>query len=141
MDYFFIGNVTNVLDNKHRTRIPAKMRAALGDDYCITVGSDHCLWILPSESVEQLRKNLANLDLTDPRARAVKREVLGNMFSPEEDAQGRLVLPLTLVKHADLKKEVLFVGQDQWIEMWNPDRYHGFTGEYPDADPSQFRVM
>jgi MraZ protein len=141
MDYFFNGNATNVLDKKHRIRVPAKMRAMLGDNYCITIGTDNCLWILPSESVEQLRKNLANLDLTDPRARAVKREVLGNMFSPEEDAQGRLVLPPTLVKYAELKKEVLFIGQDQWIEMWNPDKLDGFKDKNPDTDIAQFKLM
>jgi MraZ protein len=44
------------------------------------------------------------------------------------DAQGRVTIPAHLARHAGIKKEVLFVGAGEVIEMWDPATYRKYVG-------------
>ncbi len=39
------------------------------------------------------------------------------------DKEGRIILPKNLIKHAEIKNEVLFVGLGPTFQMWNPKSY------------------
>ena len=39
------------------------------------------------------------------------------------DKEGRIILPKSLIKHASIEREVLFVGLGPTFQMWNPDDY------------------
>ena len=39
------------------------------------------------------------------------------------DKEGRIILPKNLIKHAEIKNEVLFVGLGPTFQMWNPRSY------------------
>jgi DNA-binding transcriptional regulator/RsmH inhibitor MraZ len=60
------------------------------------------------------------------------------MFTPEEDPQGRLVLPRGLIDYAGIDKDILFIGQDKYIEIWAAEHYQGFKDDYPDVDIAQY---
>lgn len=138
MDIFFSGKYEHQLDSKRRIRIPSKLKAQLGENYAITIGNDHCLWILPFQTMEALKRSLESLDTKDPKSRAAKRLVLEQMYSPEEDNQGRLVLPKDLISYASIDKDLLFIGQDKYIEIWAKESYEKFMSEFTDLDISQY---
>jgi MraZ protein len=138
MDYFFSGSYEHQLDSKRRIRIPAKLKAMLGANYAITIGADRSLWVLPYETVAVMRKNLATLDSSDPKARAAKRHVLAMMFTPEEDPQGRLVLPRNLIEYAGIDKDIVFIGQDKYIEIWAAERYVRYDDDTSDVEIADY---
>jgi DNA-binding transcriptional regulator/RsmH inhibitor MraZ len=39
------------------------------------------------------------------------------------DEKGRLLLPQHMIEAAGLSRDVLAVGVDRAVELWNPDRY------------------
>lgn len=138
MGYEFSGTYEHQIDAKRRIRIPAKLKNVLGGGYSITIGSDSCLWIIPSETAHALHKQLEELDTSDMRSRATKRRVLEFMYTPEEDPQGRVVLPGKLMKYAKIEKDVLFIGQGNYIELWAAERYEEYMDSYDDIDIGQY---
>lgn len=138
MDYEFSGTYEHQLDAKRRIRIPAKMKSMLGGGYSITIGTDRCLWIMPSETTHALHRKMAELDTSDLRSRATKRRVLEAMYTPEEDPQGRVVLPRKLIDYAKIDKDVVFIGQGNYIELWSAETYDEYIGDYDDIDIGQY---
>ncbi len=138
MEYYFSGTYEHSLDAKRRIRIPAKMKSKLGEGYSIGVGTDHCLWIMPAETTQAIQKSMAATDMSDERARAAKRLLLQWTCYPEEDPQGRIVLPKELIKYAGIEKELLFIGQGDYIELWSAERYEEYSNAFADIDLGQF---
>lgn len=138
MGYRFNGRYDHQLDAKRRIRIPAKLKAKLGDNYSITIGYDGCLWVLPEDSAEDLMDKACAREADNPKARAAKRIILEQMSSPEEDPQGRFVLSKNLIGYAKIEKDVVFIGQGDYIELWSAERYEEYKASFADIDLSQF---
>lgn len=138
MAYNFGGTYEIQLDAKRRMRVPAKIRSKLGDNYVITVGSDSSLWMLPEETACRLQDKMAEMDTSDPQMRAAKRFVLGSMFYPEEDSQGRFILPKHLANRVNIEKSVVFVGQGNYVEIWSEESYAEYREQHEDDDFSQY---
>lgn len=52
--------------------------------------------------------------------------ILSSIFSAEEDAQGRVMLPAMLKKIAGIKKDIVTVGHGNRLEIWAADRYQAY---------------
>ena len=50
----------------------------------------------------------------------------GSIFSAEEDAQGRVVLPAALKKMAGITKDVVTLGRGKRLEIWAAERYYAY---------------
>ena len=51
----------------------------------------------------------------------------GSIFSAEEDAQGRVVLPSALKKMAGITKDVVTLGRGKRLEIWAAERYYAYV--------------
>ena len=55
-------------------------------------------------------------------------ELISLYFSEAEklpfDKDGRVIIPKKLLEHAQIKKNVLFVGLGPTFQMWNPELYN-----------------
>ena len=49
-----------------------------------------------------------------------------SIFSAEEDAQGRVVLPATLKKMAGIQKDIITLGRGNRLEIWAAERYYEY---------------
>lgn len=49
----------------------------------------------------------------------VKRQLMGNATDVVMDANGRLLIPTKLRKHANLKKKIVLIGQGKKFELWD----------------------
>lgn len=121
----FLGQYTYTLDNKGRVIIPARFREDLPGSLVVTRGLDPCLAVYPMMVWEEIAEKVTALPLTDPRGRALRRIFFADAVSAEPDAQGRILLPDRLREYAGLLPgaEVVLVGLDRFIEMWNPERW------------------
>ncbi len=46
------------------------------------------------------------------------------------DRNGRILIPSQLIAEANLKKELLVIGVNRWVEIWNPDRFHYYLDQF-----------
>ncbi len=119
----FWGEYTHHLDNKGRLIIPARFRHQLNPSAVLTRGLDHNLVIYPHDAWQAVSDQLAQMSLTHPTARALRRLLFSGALVLEPDRQGRINIPLYLRDYASLKNEVLVVGMETFIEIWHPDRW------------------
>ena len=53
----------------------------------------------------------------------LKRAVFAGAFSVSMDGQGRIALPAPLKLHAEIVSEVVIIGANDYLELWNKVRW------------------
>jgi MraZ protein len=116
----FLGQYEHTLDAKNRLTIPSRFRAALSDGVILARSLDPCVWIFTPGGWERFTSTwIRSRDPFDPEARKVERFFHGGSFDVELDAAGRVMVPPLLLDHASLGKDVVVVGCDSRIEVWD----------------------
>ena len=127
---FFFGKHEHQLDDKNRLRIPSKFRKDLvGDDgkpYYFFRCKDGCFGVMSSETMEKTFMPMSQGFFGETTG--IKRALLSSIALAEEDAQGRVVLPLSLRNEAGIKKDVVTIGVGNYIEIWAADRFNEQMG-------------
>jgi len=124
-----IGEYVGKVVSGHRVAFPAPLRKILGTSFIVTKGYEGCLLVVPSNSWEKLVQPMDSRSFLDRNARDSLRFLVGSAFEVTGDSQGRVVLPETLRKYADMvfnekrDTEVVFVGLISWIEVWEKSRW------------------
>ncbi len=145
----FLGEFTHTLDDKNRITVPVKFRTFLSE------GQDREGFFMivspnPEERSlrmytmsawrrvsEQLRKDA---DGSEDPARTLRFFAARGEFSPM-DSQSRLVIPQKLLDFAGLSKEVVLVGNFEWIEVWNIEDYHEEAEKLSQAPVDRKRAL
>ena len=69
---------------------------------------------------------LKGLNPLSPEARELKRFFFNNSFDVELDSANRLMIPATLLRYAELAKEVVVAGSGECLEVWNRESYDSY---------------
>ncbi len=121
------GKYKHTVDSKGRVFIPAKFRADLQGDLIIVRGLDDCLVLYNKEQWEAFIKKLETYG--EMQMKKIKRFILASAFNTELDTQGRIVISPELREHADIEKEIFFVGLNNCVEIWRPDKFEEINDE------------
>jgi MraZ protein len=124
----FFGTHHLSLDDKNRMRLPAKFRAKIGDDFVLFLGTDGCLFVMSEQEFENFISKIDAVPLSAHDKQDAIRAITSRVFIPEEDAQGRFVLPAELKKAADIDKKITFMGVRNRIEIWSSQVYDNKFG-------------
>ena len=122
----FIGEYKHNMDAKGRLAIPAKFRSQLKNGAVVTRGLDNCLFLYPKSSWLQIAKKLANLPISQSKARAFSRLMLAGAMEVDVDSQGRVTLPQYLREFSFLKKKAIVAGLYDRMEIWDEDKWHEY---------------
>jgi len=114
----FMAEYQNNMDAKGRVILPIKFRENIGNKFILTKGFDHNLFIYPLDEWKKVEEKLSNLKITSKNSRIIKRLLQGSAVEVEIDNQDRISIPQNLRIYAQLEKELLFVGQGEYIEVW-----------------------
>lgn len=134
----FYGQYQTTLDDKGRFALPAKLRHVTGPDgapildgtIILNRGLEGCLSIYPENEWSAIQNRLSSLDFTNQDFRYFSRRFYSGVSPVTPDKNGRVLVPQHLIAEADLKKELLILGVNRWIEVWNPDRYNYYVQQY-----------
>jgi len=121
--YMFLGEFTHTLDPKGRLTIPARFRAQLADGLVISRGQDACLVIYPVREWEALAEALGRLPRSSQGARSYNRLMFSGACEATLDRMGRVLVPPFLRSHAGIHEDVVIVGANKVIEVWNPQAW------------------
>jgi MraZ protein len=128
-----LGQYDHTIDAKGRIIIPAKFREQMGDDFVITKGLDHQLFVYAPDEWNLFEAKLRALPISNPQARKLSRFFLVGASDVTVDKQGRITLPMQLREFAGITRDVLLAGVGNHLEIWNPDRYNELN-TYEDMD-------
>lgn len=121
----FSGSFDHSLDGKGRVIIPASFREALGEDFTITINPNKtAVAIYPKEMWDQQLERLSQINPMDRVGLQYERYVMSVSFSGNSmDAQGRVLIPAKLRAKIGLARDIVFVGLNRYIEIWDADVY------------------
>ena len=115
----FVGSYTHTIDSKKRVFVPSKFREDLGDEFYITRKFDAYLSIYTAEDWEAYADKISKLPEAD--ADILQDFLLGAAQKCVPDASGRIILEDRLLKHANIDKNIVFVGAGRQIRIWAED--------------------
>ena len=133
----FLGTHQNRLDAKGRTSVPAPFRTALrnGDESAaaaLVLRPSHkhpCIDAWPQATFEEFTASLNKLDLFNDDADYLMTTLYAEAWPVEADKEGRILLPDSLVQHANLTDSVVFMGLGRHFQIWEPAAARQRTAE------------
>ncbi len=120
-----IGEYQHNIDAKGRVIVPARFREDLGEHFYITKGLDGCLFVLSPEEWTRLQEKVKAMPIS--KARGLQRFFFSGAAEVEPDKQGRILIPQVLRDHAQLTKDVTFIGTSSRAEIWDSKRWNDFN--------------
>lgn len=124
-----MGEFEHSIDTKGRLIVPSKLREQLGEKFVVTRGLDGCLFGYPLTEWEKLEEKLDQMPLAKKDARSFVRFFYSAATECEIDKQGRINIPNTLRKHANLEKNCVIIGVSTRIEIWDKQHWSEFAEE------------
>jgi len=120
-----MGEYHQKIDDKGRLTIPSKLRYELGESFIVTRGLDNCLFIYPKEEWNQVISKYKELPNTKD-ARNFMRFFLSGATEVNFDKQGRINIPMPLIKYSDLLKDCIVIGVNERLEIWSKENWDSF---------------
>lgn len=125
----FQSNYEHQIDQKGRIRIPAKFKAEIGNNYTIIKGDSRCLSFLPENVANEVFSKLSKVPASNKEAYRAVRNIMSSAFTPEEDNQGRFILPQDLRAFIGADKQIIFVGMVDHFELWSKEHWKEYLGD------------
>ena len=123
MRSLLVGEYSHLLDEKKRISLPKAFREALGRHLVITRGLDNCLVVYSRQGWERMAEKLQSLSYTQQETRGFARFMLSGAAEIEVDDVGRILIPEHQKEFAGLKKQVVFTGVSDRVEVWNAESW------------------
>lgn len=134
----FIGSFSRSLDSKGRLLLPPKYLEALDVSENGESGSCGSFWLtcfygrlvayLP-RNWENIVEQLSRTRFPSPKLAHFKTKIIGLAQEICPDNQGRIRLPQSLIREADLKKDIMLVGMLDKFEIWDQARFDALCVE------------
>ncbi len=143
----FIGKELHALDEKGRLMIPARFRRDLFSGNAVVSGRDPApgasgiyLYLMkaPDGSLElyepdvwqKMKQALAGLSDFNPDERLLKTLIYESLDVVSLDRQGRIALSREFLDHAGVTKDVVIIGADSKMVIWEPRRLEALLREH-----------
>jgi MraZ protein len=126
------GEFERAIDEKCRVAIPKPLREALGTEartLFVTPGTDGSLSLYTEAALGKLADRLAAASPNGQDVRAFSRLFYAKAQAVELDNQGRIRVPPELVKLAGLASEVVLLGVQDHVELWDRDHWENYVAD------------
>ncbi len=122
----FKGVFEHQLDDKNRLRIPSKFKKELtgenGDrKYSFFRGKYDCICVMADDDLDELLAPISDEAISE--SSIASAALFSSIYSAEEDAQGRVVLPTMLKRLSGIQKDVVTIGRGTRLEIWAAEKY------------------
>lgn len=125
----FKGMFEHQLDDKNRLRIPSKFKKELTGEngeksYSFFRGMNRCICVMADDDLDDTIASISEEGISE--ANHASAMFFSSIFSAEEDAQGRVVLPTMLKKMAGIQKDIVTIGRGKRLEIWAAEKYYEY---------------
>jgi MraZ protein len=122
----FRGSSTHNLDAKGRIIIPSRFREVIrsgGGDTVMITRMDKSLFAYTLAEWSKIEGRILDLAEKSEHMRRFRRVFIGGAFECNCDKQNRVLIPPSLRKYAQLKKEIVLVGVLDHFEIWSEENW------------------
>ncbi len=118
-----IGEYKSRVGEKKRVSLPKKFRDELGENLILTRGYENALIIVNEKLWRKVATEVIDGSFINKDIRDTSRFLVGGAKEINLDDQGRFVIANTLLEYANIKKDIVFIGLINWVEIWDKDRW------------------
>tara|TARA_B100001057_G_scaffold218840_1_gene219035 strand:+ start:179 stop:634 length:456 start_codon:yes stop_codon:yes gene_type:complete len=127
----FLSTYQNKLDKKGRVSVPASFRSYLSNlgyngVICYPSFNNNCVEAWPQDRIEKISNAIDSLNPFEEKKDYFATSILSESINLQFDSEGRILITTKLLKHAKIKKDILFVGQGKTFQIWEPSNYEKF---------------
>ena len=83
----------------------------------------------PQSRIEKLSESIDSLNPFEEKRDIFATSVLSDSVDLQFDSEGRVSIPIKLLKHAKIKQTMLFVGQGKTFQIWEPKLFEKFKAQ------------
>ena len=134
------------VDEKRRVQIPAKWRPdKSGTELTVIVWPKHeagvCLRVLPPSEMAKMKKDIDAMSNGDRNKGVLKRFIGSESVQVTLDKAGRICLPESMTRVADIKDQAILVGCLDYFEIWSPVRHENAKAADAVLASEAFKLM
>ena len=129
--FMFLSTYENKLDKKGRVSVPASFRSHLSNlgyngVICYPSFNNSSLEACSQDRIEKISSAIDSLNPFEEKRDFFATSILAESTNLQFDSEGRISISLKLLKHAKIKNSMLFVGQGQTFQIWEPIAFEKF---------------
>lgn len=136
-----MARYVHTIDAKGRVVVPAKLRNNIGGLLHVTNSLDKgYLSGYTDEQFRRVKEQISSFNMTDPRARFLRREIVGEAQDCELDGQGRISVSMTLWSKIGVKPgdEICFIDMYDKLEICSMAFYESELEKFQDLSEIDF---
>ena len=127
----FLSTYENKLDKKGRVSVPASFRSYLSNlgyngVVCFPSFNNQSVEAWPQDRIEKISNTIDTLNPFEDKRDFFATSILSESINLLFDGEGRISLTPKLLKHAKIKKSMMFVGQGKTFQIWEPAAFEKF---------------
>ena len=127
----FLSIFENKLDKKGRVSVPASFRSHLSNlgyngVVCYPSFNNSSIEAWPQDRIEKISNAIDALNPFEEKKDFFATSILSASINLQFDSEGRISIPVKLLKHAKIKNNILFVGQGKTFQIWEPAIFEKF---------------
>ena len=127
----FLSTYENKLDKKGRVSVPASFRSYLSNlgyngIICYPSFNNQSIEAWPQDRIEKISTSIETLNPFEEKRDFFATSILSESVNLQFDSEGRISLSVKLLKHAKIKKSMIFVGQGKTFQIWEPAAFEKF---------------
>ena len=128
----FVGKHVNKIDSKGRVSVPKVFRMALQMSgaktlYVYPQFKHNAIEACDEAFMSRLSASVNEIDLFSDEHDDLASVILANAYPLIFDKEGRVVLPKTLLEHAQINEDAVFVGQGARFQIWEPKTFEEYS--------------
>jgi MraZ protein len=116
----FFGKCNAPISENNQFTLPPNYHEAGINAVYITQGFDRNLILLSPQAFNTIYLRVKDTSISDPLARLLNRLFLGSATITVMDDSGQIEIPANLCEYAEISKEIVIVGQGEYLEIWSP---------------------
>ena len=127
----FLSTYENRIDKKGRVSVPASFRSHLSNIgyngvICYPSFNNQSIEACSQNRIEKISNAIDSLNPFEEKRDFFATSILSESINLQFDSEGRISLSSKLLKHAKIKSNMLFVGQEQTFKIWEPATFEKF---------------
>ena len=127
----FLASYENKLDKKGRVSVPASYRSYLSNlgyngVICYPSFNNQSIEAWPQDRIEKISNTIDSLNPFEEKRDYFATSILSESVNLQFDTEGRVSLTEKLLKHANIKNNILFVGLGKTFQIWEPKTFEKF---------------
>lgn len=125
------GTFARNLDEKQRLAVPKPLRDAFGEESAqknlyVAPGTESSLFLYSANGFKRLEERFAAHSRNKPEVQNYLRLFYSRAEQVVPDGQGRIRIPDRLLKLAKLQHEIVVLGVQDHVEIWDKGRWDEF---------------